>query len=153
MTTAAAAAVIRNRTEAPLRCARMAGSATVAGQSVAGATDGLDRAALERFVDLATKTPNVDLDDVGVAFEVEVPDRFEQFAFGHDLVGVTYQELAARLGEHGLPDETEHSIKAKLKRGTFPATFFLDAQGRVVASFAGPLDSTTLDHYLALIAP
>jgi cytochrome c biogenesis protein CcmG/thiol:disulfide interchange protein DsbE len=34
-----------------------------------------------------------------------------------------------------------------------PATFFLDAQGRVVASFAGPLDSTTLDHYLALIAP
>jgi cytochrome c biogenesis protein CcmG/thiol:disulfide interchange protein DsbE len=34
-----------------------------------------------------------------------------------------------------------------------PATFFLDAQGRVVASFAGPLDSTTLDHYLALITP
>ena len=34
-----------------------------------------------------------------------------------------------------------------------PATFFLDGQGRVVASFAGPLDSTTLDHYLALIAP
>jgi len=34
-----------------------------------------------------------------------------------------------------------------------PATFFLDAQGRVVASFAGPLDATTLDHYLALIAP
>lgn len=34
-----------------------------------------------------------------------------------------------------------------------PATFFLDSQGRVVASFAGPLDSTTLDHYLALIAP
>ena len=34
-----------------------------------------------------------------------------------------------------------------------PATFFLDAQGRVVASFAGPLDSTTLNHYLALIAP
>lgn len=32
-----------------------------------------------------------------------------------------------------------------------PATFFLDAQGRVVASFAGPLDSTTLNHYLALI--
>jgi cytochrome c biogenesis protein CcmG/thiol:disulfide interchange protein DsbE len=34
-----------------------------------------------------------------------------------------------------------------------PATFFLDAQGRVVASFAGPLDLPTLDHYLALIAP
>jgi hypothetical protein len=39
--------------------------------------------------------------------------------------GVTYRELAERLKEHGLPDETEHSIKAKLKRGTFPATFFL----------------------------
>jgi cytochrome c biogenesis protein CcmG/thiol:disulfide interchange protein DsbE len=33
-----------------------------------------------------------------------------------------------------------------------PVTFFIDAQGRVVASFAGPLDATTLDHYLALIA-
>ena len=32
-----------------------------------------------------------------------------------------------------------------------PATYFLDAKGRVVASFAGPLDSTTLDRYLALI--
>jgi len=32
-----------------------------------------------------------------------------------------------------------------------PATFFIDAQGIVVASFSGPLDATTLDHYLALI--
>jgi cytochrome c biogenesis protein CcmG/thiol:disulfide interchange protein DsbE len=32
-----------------------------------------------------------------------------------------------------------------------PATYFIDATGRVVASFAGPLDSTTLGHYLALI--
>jgi cytochrome c biogenesis protein CcmG/thiol:disulfide interchange protein DsbE len=33
-----------------------------------------------------------------------------------------------------------------------PATFFINPQGRVVASFAGPLDAPTLDHYLALIA-
>ena len=33
-----------------------------------------------------------------------------------------------------------------------PATFFIDPQGRVVASFAGPLDGATLAHYLALIA-
>ena len=33
-----------------------------------------------------------------------------------------------------------------------PATFFIDAQGLVVASFTGPLDSSTLDHYLGLIA-
>jgi len=32
-----------------------------------------------------------------------------------------------------------------------PVTFFIDAQGRVVASFGGPLDTPTLDHYLALM--
>lgn len=32
-----------------------------------------------------------------------------------------------------------------------PATFFIDPQGRVTASFVGPLDTTTLDHYLALV--
>ena len=38
---------------------------------------------------------------------------------------VTYSELAERLKAHGLPGETEASIKAKLKRGTFAATFLL----------------------------
>ena len=38
--------------------------------------------------------------------------------------GVTYEELAKRLKEHGLK-ETRDSVAAKLKRGTFPATFFL----------------------------
>lgn len=37
---------------------------------------------------------------------------------------VTYVELAKRLKRHGLK-ETEASITNKLKRGTFPATFFL----------------------------
>lgn len=37
---------------------------------------------------------------------------------------VTYTELANRLKEHGL-DETEASIRSKLSRGTFAATFFL----------------------------
>jgi len=32
-----------------------------------------------------------------------------------------------------------------------PATFFIDAQGDVVASFTGPLDASTLDHYLGLV--
>lgn len=32
-----------------------------------------------------------------------------------------------------------------------PETFFLDAQGLVVASFTGPLDANTLNHYLGLI--
>jgi 2-hydroxychromene-2-carboxylate isomerase len=39
--------------------------------------------------------------------------------------GLTYADLAERLKEHGLPNETEASIKAKLRRGTFPATFLL----------------------------
>jgi cytochrome c biogenesis protein CcmG/thiol:disulfide interchange protein DsbE len=34
-----------------------------------------------------------------------------------------------------------------------PATFFIDSEGRVAASFTGPLDTTTLNHYLALVAP
>lgn len=33
-----------------------------------------------------------------------------------------------------------------------PETFFINARGLVVASFAGPLDTPTLDHYLGLIA-
>lgn len=32
-----------------------------------------------------------------------------------------------------------------------PATFFIDAQGIVVASFTGPLDGATLNHYLGLV--
>jgi len=34
-----------------------------------------------------------------------------------------------------------------------PVTIFIDANGVVTASFAGPLDASTLDHYLRLIAP
>jgi virulence-associated protein VapD len=37
---------------------------------------------------------------------------------------VTYADLAKRLKKHGF-SETEASITMKLKRGTFPATFFL----------------------------
>ena len=37
---------------------------------------------------------------------------------------MTYDELAERLKEHGLI-ETRNSITAKLKRGTFPATFLI----------------------------
>ena len=38
---------------------------------------------------------------------------------------VTYVELAKRLRKHGFKTETEASITNKLKRGSFPATFFL----------------------------
>jgi Domain of unknown function (DUF6471) len=38
---------------------------------------------------------------------------------------VTYVELAQRLKKHGFKTETEASVTNKLKRGTFPATWFL----------------------------
>jgi hypothetical protein len=38
---------------------------------------------------------------------------------------VTYAELAKRLKKHGFKAETEASVTNKLKRGTFPATWFL----------------------------
>lgn len=45
---------------------------------------------------------------------------------------VTYEELARRLGEHGL-EETEASISSKLSRGTFAATFFVAAMKAIGA--------------------
>jgi hypothetical protein len=39
---------------------------------------------------------------------------------------LTYDELAERMKKHGVA-ETRNSITAKLKRGTFPATFFIAA--------------------------
>jgi hypothetical protein len=38
---------------------------------------------------------------------------------------VTYAELAKRLKKHGFKAESEASVTMKLKRGTFPATWFL----------------------------
>ncbi len=38
---------------------------------------------------------------------------------------VTYAELARRLKKHGFKSESEASVTMKLKRGTFPATWFL----------------------------
>lgn len=38
---------------------------------------------------------------------------------------VTYAELARRLREHGIEDETEGSVTAKLARGTFSVPWFL----------------------------
>jgi hypothetical protein len=38
---------------------------------------------------------------------------------------MAYADLAKRLKKHGFEVETENSVTAKLKRGTFPATRFL----------------------------
>lgn len=57
--------------------------------------------------------------------EVELAERAARFLKAElKRAGVTYEELAERLREHGL-SETKNSIAAKLKRGTFPATFLI----------------------------
>ena len=58
--------------------------------------------------------------------EQELAERASRFLKAElKRADVTYEELAKRLKKHGLPNETQDSIKAKLKRGTFAATFLL----------------------------
>jgi hypothetical protein len=58
--------------------------------------------------------------------EGEIAERVSRYIKAElKRADVTYEELAKRLKKHGLPNESADSIKAKLKRGTFAATFFL----------------------------
>ena len=60
------------------------------------------------------------------ATEHELETRVARFVKAElKRAGLTYADLARRLKEHGLPAETEASIKAKLRRGTFAATFLV----------------------------
>jgi hypothetical protein len=59
------------------------------------------------------------------ASEKELADRTARFLKAElKRADVTYEELAERLKTHGL-NETRDSIAAKLKRGTFAATFLI----------------------------
>jgi len=58
--------------------------------------------------------------------EAEIGERASRFLKAElKRADVTYEELAKRLKKHGLSTETKDSIKAKLMRGTFAATFML----------------------------
>jgi hypothetical protein len=58
--------------------------------------------------------------------EGEIAERVSRYIKAElKRADITYEELAKRLKKHGLPNESADSIKAKLKRGTFSATFFL----------------------------
>jgi hypothetical protein len=60
------------------------------------------------------------------ASEQELQDRTSRFVKAElKRAKVTYAELAERMKQHGYPHESENTIKAKLKRGTFAATFLL----------------------------
>jgi ribose 1,5-bisphosphokinase PhnN len=57
--------------------------------------------------------------------ETELAERAARFLKAElKRANVTYEEMATRLKDHGLR-ETRDSIAAKLKRGTFAATFFI----------------------------
>lgn len=58
--------------------------------------------------------------------EAEIADKVSRYLKAElRKAEVTYEELAQRLKQHGHRNETVDSIKAKLKRGTFPATFLV----------------------------
>ena len=58
--------------------------------------------------------------------EAEIADRVSRYLKAElKRADVTYEGLAERLAKHGLKGETAASIAAKLKRGTFAATFLL----------------------------
>ena len=58
--------------------------------------------------------------------EAEIAERVSRYLKAElKRADVTYEGLAERLAKHGLKGETAASIKNKLARGTFPATFLL----------------------------
>ena len=58
--------------------------------------------------------------------EAEIADRVRRYLKAElKRADVTYAGLAERLAKHGVKGETADSIKAKLARGTFSATFLL----------------------------
>jgi hypothetical protein len=59
--------------------------------------------------------------------EKEIAERAARFLKAElKRADVTYEELASRMKKHGV-EETRDSVAAKLKRGTFPATFLIAA--------------------------
>lgn len=58
--------------------------------------------------------------------EAEIAERVSRYLKAElKRADVTYDGLAQRLAKHGMKGETADSIKAKLKRGTFAATFLM----------------------------
>jgi Domain of unknown function (DUF6471) len=58
--------------------------------------------------------------------EAELADRLSRYLKAElKRADITYETLAERLAKHGLKGETRDSIAAKLKRGTFAATFLI----------------------------
>jgi hypothetical protein len=60
--------------------------------------------------------------------EAEIAKRASDFLKAEiGKAELTYAQLADLMRKHGHPNESAETIKQKLKRGTFPATFLLAA--------------------------
>jgi len=60
--------------------------------------------------------------------EAEIAERVRLFIKADlERLEWTHERLAKEMKRHGHPNESAESIKQKLKRGTFSATFFLAA--------------------------
>src|SRR6266498_5641541 len=96
-TTTTAADVMRTRTE-PRSALASPGMtlATVSGQPISSAAQRLDGRPPERTVQLVPQAPHVDLDDVRVAVEVEVPDVAQEFPLAEHLAAPAQQDLQQR---------------------------------------------------------
>ena len=97
-TTATAPPVVRTRTEPrrtrPTRRAPSTPpSAAISGQPVSGPSQRLDRRPPERTVQLVPQMPHIDLDDVRVAVEVEVPHVGQDLPLAEHLAAAAQQEL------------------------------------------------------------
>src|SRR5436190_15746762 len=73
-----------------------AASCAVLPEPVADAADRLERRAPERPVDLLAEVAHVDLDDVPVALEREVPCVLHELAARHHLPGPPHEQLQQR---------------------------------------------------------
>src|SRR5437588_12104474 len=65
-------------------------------KSVARASDRLQGPAPEGPIDLLPQVADIDLHDVRIALEREVPDVIDQLGLGDDAVGVAHEELQQR---------------------------------------------------------
>src|SRR5690606_11713637 len=96
-TTTVASAVVRRRTDPPdSRPGRRPGSAPVMSQPVTRAAHRLNAVAVEGTVDLVAEMTDVDLDDVRVTVEVEVPHVLQNLPLRDDIALVAQQVLEYR---------------------------------------------------------
>src|SRR5882724_6598816 len=86
--TSAASTVSRSRNPRPRQAVVVViALPAVEGQPIAGTAHGLHRLSAVRCVDLAPQITHVNLDHVGIAVVVGIPDVLEDLGLGYDVAG------------------------------------------------------------------